>query len=145
MSMPQNTHYNDVIMSTMTSQITSLTIVYSNVYSRQRSKKTPKPRVTGLCEGIQRWPVNSPHKRPVMRKMFSFDDVMMPWIISRHWFGYGLGAIRPRRNGWHFADDIFIYVFFNANHCILIQSLLKFVTMGSAAIKPLSVLKVLAY
>ena len=46
-----NTHYNDVIMSAMTSQITSLTIVYSTVYSRRRSKKTSKLRVTGLCEG----------------------------------------------------------------------------------------------
>ena len=38
-------------MGAMTSQITSLTIVYSTVYSRRRSKKTSKLRVTGLCEG----------------------------------------------------------------------------------------------
>ena len=44
-------HYNDVIMSTMASQITSPTIVYSTVYSRRRSKKTWKLRVTGLCVG----------------------------------------------------------------------------------------------
>ena len=47
---PQN-HYNDVIMSAMASQITNLTIVYSTVYSRRRSKKTSKLRVTGLCVG----------------------------------------------------------------------------------------------
>ena len=35
----------------MASQITSLTIVDSAVYSRRRSKKTSKLRVTGLCEG----------------------------------------------------------------------------------------------
>ena len=46
-----NIHYNDVIMSAMASQITSLTIVYSTVYSRRRSKKTSKLRVTGLYEG----------------------------------------------------------------------------------------------
>ena len=45
------THYNDVIMSIMASQITSLTIVYSTVSFRRRSKKTSKPRVTGLCVG----------------------------------------------------------------------------------------------
>ena len=39
-----------------------------------RSKKTPKLRVTGLCEGIHRWPVDSPHKGIVMRKMFPYDD-----------------------------------------------------------------------
>ena len=43
--------YNDVIMSAMASQIISMTIVYSNVYSRCRSKKTSQLRVTGLCEG----------------------------------------------------------------------------------------------
>ena len=43
--------YNDVIMSAMASQITSLTIVYSSVNSRRISKKTSKLRVTGLCGG----------------------------------------------------------------------------------------------
>ena len=42
-------HYNDVTMSAITSQITSLAIVYWTVYSRHRSKKTSKLRVTGLC------------------------------------------------------------------------------------------------
>ena len=46
----RSTHYNDVIMSTMASQITSLTIVYSTVYSRRRSKKASKLHVTGVCE-----------------------------------------------------------------------------------------------
>ena len=48
---------------------------------RRRSKKASKVRVTGLC-GNQRWPVNSPHKWPVTRKMFLFDDVIMcEWYI----------------------------------------------------------------
>ena len=38
-------------MSALASQITSLPIVYSTVYSRSRSKKTLKLRVTGLCVG----------------------------------------------------------------------------------------------
>ena len=41
-------HYNDVTMSSMASQITSLTIVYSTVYSHA-DQKTSKLRVTGLC------------------------------------------------------------------------------------------------
>ena len=44
-------HYNDVIMSAMVSQITSLMIVYSTIYSRCGSKKTSKLRITGLCVG----------------------------------------------------------------------------------------------
>ena len=45
------THYNDVIMSTMASEITSLTVAFWTVHSRRRSNKTSKLHVTGLCEG----------------------------------------------------------------------------------------------
>ena len=45
------THYNDVIMSTMASQITVLTIVCSTRLFRRRWRKTSELRVTGLCEG----------------------------------------------------------------------------------------------
>ena len=44
---------------------------------RRRSKKTSTLRVTGLCAGNSPGPVNSPHKGPVTRKMFPFDDVIM--------------------------------------------------------------------
>ena len=36
-----------------------------NRLCRRRSKKTSKPRVTGLCAGNSPGPVNSPHKWPV--------------------------------------------------------------------------------
>ena len=41
----------------------------------RRLKKTSKLRVTGLCEGNSLG--DSPHKGPVIRKMFPFDDVTM--------------------------------------------------------------------
>ena len=44
---------------------------------RHRSKEKPKLCGTALCGGIHRWPVNSPHKGPVTRKRFPFDDVIM--------------------------------------------------------------------
>ena len=44
-------HYSGVIISMMASQITSLTIVYSIVYSSADKKKPSKLRVTGLCAG----------------------------------------------------------------------------------------------
>ena len=59
----------------MASQITSLTIVYSGGYSGADQRKAP--RHWPLWGGIHRWPVNSPHKGPVTRKMFPFDDVIM--------------------------------------------------------------------
>ena len=43
--------YIDVIMGAMASQITSLTIVYSTVYSGVDQRKHQKLRVIGLCEG----------------------------------------------------------------------------------------------
>ena len=52
----QALHYNDVIMGAMASQITSLPIIYSTVYSDADRKKTSKLRVTGLCTGNS--PVN---------------------------------------------------------------------------------------
>ena len=69
-------HYIDVIMTTMASQITSLTVVYLTVFFRRISKKTSKLRVTGICVGNSPGPVNSPHRGPVTRKMFPFDDVI---------------------------------------------------------------------
>ena len=44
-------HYNDVITGPMSFQITSLTIIYSTVYSGVGKKKKKKIRVTGLCAG----------------------------------------------------------------------------------------------
>ena len=49
---------------------------------RRRPKKTSKLRVTGLVRGIHRWPVDSPHRRPVTRKMFPFDDVITPAVFK---------------------------------------------------------------
>ena len=51
---------------------------------RRRSKKTSKLRVTGLCVGNSPGPVNSPHKGPVTRKMFPFDDVIMSITMFLH-------------------------------------------------------------
>ena len=44
---------------------------------RHRSKKTSQLRVTGLCVGNSPGTGDSPHKWPVTRKMFPFDDVVM--------------------------------------------------------------------
>ena len=70
-------HYDDVIMSTIASQITSLTIVYSAVYSGADQSKHQSSASLAFVWGIHRGPVNSPHKWPVTRKMFPFDDVIM--------------------------------------------------------------------
>ena len=71
------THYNDIIMGVMASQITNLSSVYSTLYSRRRSKKASKLRVTGLCEGNSPLTGEFPAQRPVTGKIFPFDDIIM--------------------------------------------------------------------
>ena len=70
-------HYNDVIMGTIASQITSFMIVYSKVYSGADQRKHESSASLAFVQGIHRGPVNSPHKWPVTRKMFPFDDVII--------------------------------------------------------------------
>ena len=74
-------HYSDVIMA---SQITSITIVYTTVYSGTDQRKHQRLASLAFVRDIHRWPVSSPHKRPVTQKMFPFDEVIMkchsvPW------------------------------------------------------------------
>ena len=69
-------HCSDVIMSAMDSQITSLTIVYSTFYSGADQRKRQSSASLAFVQGIHRWPVNSPRKRPVTRNIFPLDDVI---------------------------------------------------------------------
>ena len=64
-------------MSAMVSRITSPTIVYSTVYSGEDQGKHESSASLPFVRGIRRSLVNSPHKGPVTRKMFPFDDVIM--------------------------------------------------------------------
>ena len=70
-------HYRDVKMSTMASQITGVSIVCSTVCSDADRRKHQSSASLAFMRRIHRWSVNSPHKRPVTRKMFPFDDVIM--------------------------------------------------------------------
>ena len=70
-------HYSDVIMGAIASQIASHTIVYSTVYSDADQRKHQSSASLAFVRGIHRSPVNSPHKGPVARKTFPFDDVIM--------------------------------------------------------------------
>ena len=78
-------HYNDVIMGTITCPITSLTIVFSTVYSAADQRKHQNSasqafvrEITGTGE--------FPAQMPVTRKMFPFDDVIM--YQMEHTYGF---------------------------------------------------------
>ena len=75
-------HQYDVIMGAMASQIASLAIVYSTVYSGANQRKHQSSASLAFVWGFHRSPVNSPHKWPVTRKMFPFDDVIMDSCLT---------------------------------------------------------------
>ena len=76
------THYDDVIMDAIAFQITSLRIVYSIVYSGTDQRKHQNSASLAFGRVIHRGPVNSPHKGPVTRKVFPFDDVITIHLIA---------------------------------------------------------------
>ena len=103
-------------MGAIASQITSLTIVYSTVYPDADQSRHQSSASLAFVWEIHRGPVNFPHKWPVTRKMFPFDDVIM--VCKYHGANYinissfgrtPLPIYTPRheQNEPHFADDIF--------------------------------------
>ena len=76
-----SSHHNDVTMGTIASQITSLTTVYSIVYSNADQRKHQSSASLAFVRGIHRGPVISPQKWAVTLKMFPFDDVIMIWLF----------------------------------------------------------------
>ena len=85
-------------MGAMVCQITSPTIIYSTVYSGADQRKHQSYTSLAFVREIHRWPVNSPHKWPVTRKMFPFDDVITH--IKMLFYGTCLGI------PWGTSDDI---------------------------------------
>ena len=76
-------HYNDVVMGSMASQITSLTIVYSAVYSgadQRKHQSSASLAFVSLVNSLHKRASNTCTKGPVTRKMFPFDDVIMSYL-----------------------------------------------------------------
>ena len=72
-------HYDDVIMGAIAHQTTSLTIVYSTVYSGADQRKHQSSASLAFVRGIHRRPVNSLHKWPVTRKCFHLMTSSWGW------------------------------------------------------------------
>ena len=70
-------YYNDVIMSATVYKITGVSMVCSAVCSRADLRKHQSSASLAFMRGNHRCPVDSPHKSPVTRKNFPFDDVIM--------------------------------------------------------------------
>ena len=70
-------HYSDVIMSSVASEITGAAIVCLTVCSGADQRKHQSSTSLAFVRGIHRSQVDSPHKGPLKREMFPFDDVIM--------------------------------------------------------------------
>ena len=70
-------HYSEVIKRTMESQFTGVSIVCTTVCSGADQEKYQSSASLAFVRRIHRWPANFPHKGPVTRKMFPFDDVIV--------------------------------------------------------------------
>ena len=104
-------HYGDVIMGVIASQTTSLTIVYSTVYSDADQRKHQSSASLAFVRGIHRGPVNTPHIWPVTRKMFPFDDVIMKWSILLLYTGLFWPRQQTRKHKfdssmWHIVNCV---------------------------------------
>ena len=101
-----STHYSDVIMGMMASQITSLTIVCSTVYSGADQRKHQSLASLAFAQGIHRRLVNSLHRWPVTRKMLPFDDIIMRYheILRVHCIP---GQIKRESDKWPVAWKMF--------------------------------------
>ena len=87
-------------MSAMASQITGVTIVCSTVCSSADQRKHQSSASLAFVRGIHRSPVNSPHKGPVMRKMFPFNDVIMHGNRQEWSLSDSLVLVAPERSPW---------------------------------------------
>ena len=85
-------------MSAMAPQITSPTIVYPTVYSGTDQRNHQSSASPAFVRGIHRWPVNSPHKGPVKRIFFIFDDVIMMYQVW--WEFILLNSLWPNDTIW---------------------------------------------
>ena len=93
-------HYCDVIMGRMSSQITSLKIVYLTVYSGADQRKHQSSVSLIFGRRIHRWPVNSPHKWPVTWKMFPCDDVIMVHAVMMLIFMWAWSPLQRTVHYW---------------------------------------------
>ena len=88
-------------MGAIESLISSVSIVCLTVCSGVDHRKHQSSASLDFVRRIRRWPVYSPHKGPVTRKMFPFDDIIMhlPSLMYSSWSSYKSTCIVLTRIG----------------------------------------------
>ena len=127
-------------MGTKASQISGVSIIYSTVCSGRYQRKHQSSASLAIVRGIQRWPVNSPNKGPVTRKMFPLDDVIMLLDVSKPLLdnrpnncGQTQTSLIMSPRGFKIANDVSMKsgrcIMLTIGHCLLI---VFFLLMGRA-------------
>ena len=112
-------------MGAMASQIVSSLLLTHPFIQGADQRKHQSSASLAFVRGIHRWPMNSPHKWPVTRKMFPFDDVIMTVYISSRktytgcrWVSLCYGCMRS----WWMYITYYIHIVWGASsapefHC----------------------------
>ena len=103
-------HYIDVIMTTMASQITSLTVLYSTVYSDADQRKHQSSASLAFVWKIHQDPGEFPAQMASYADMFPFDDVIR---VSSGYWGSHIGIVSKVKTSriwrWQRIHIIFSY------------------------------------
>ena len=76
--------HSDAILRSMASEISTVSIGCPTVCSGADQSKRQSSASLPFVRKIRRWPVDSPNKGPVRRKIFKLDDVIMrTWVNGR--------------------------------------------------------------
>ena len=98
-------------MSTMECQITTLTIVYSTIYSGEDQRKHQSSASLAFVRRIHQWPLNFSHKEP-------FDDVIVQRItpLSNICRGINLQSDKFAQNsGLRISFEMVLFLEFKIN------------------------------
>ena len=118
--------YDDVIMGAMASQITSLTIVYSTVYSGADQSQHQSSASLAFVWGIHWGPVNSPHKWPVTRKCFHLMTSSWQYEDNLYWYRIPITIIKCL----DISFETYLWItWFRASFCKCAQPMRDGVTM----------------
>ena len=91
-------YYSDVMMSAMASKIIGVSIVCSTICS----SADLRTQQSSVSLAFMRWPVDSPHKEQVTRKMFPSDDVIkaLSWLMLLLYCIVPWGEVACRCDGY---------------------------------------------
>ena len=106
-----SSHYNDVIISAMASQITGITIVCPTVCSGADQREYQRSALLAFVRGIHRWPVNSMHRAS------NAENVSIGWRHheNNHSVSVLLSTFRRRWQDFHVLEIHPLLTWFNFN------------------------------